>query len=113
MAMIGIDLGPKVPPLARFDEQITRFKKLKDSVANMKTSSDIHWLRVNALPVKIQLAQFIVKWEEQYSKYLLDYVEGRIDQLTQFIDKVMTGLTAPKDEDGEADEKMLYFEIQK
>jgi dynein heavy chain len=40
MEKIGIDLGTAIPPLAKFDEQIQRFKKLKEEVANMKTPTD-------------------------------------------------------------------------
>ena len=42
MKMIGIDLGPKIPPLAKFDEQIMRFKKLKEEVRNNSCSNNIN-----------------------------------------------------------------------
>ena len=71
----------------------------------MKTPTDIHWLRINAQPVKVHLGQFVVKWKNKYSNYLHDYVEERIDQLVSFVDKVMVGLTSKSPADEPEDEK--------
>ncbi|CAD7939071.1 unnamed protein product [Amoebophrya sp. A25] len=108
MANANIDMGPKIPPLEKFDEQITRFKKLKEEIAGMKTPVDIHWLRINSQPVKINLVQYVAKWEERYSHYLHEYVEARIVNLMGFINKVQKGLTEMSPADDPENSKLLY-----
>lgn len=41
----------KKPPLELFDEKITMLTKVKNQIAEMKTSVDIGWLRVNSTPL--------------------------------------------------------------
>lgn len=72
----------------------------------MRTPVDIHWLRVNAQPVKIQLSQYVARWEERYSQFLSSFVYDRIQNLIGFIKRVQSGLSdqSPADqEDGEGD----------
>ncbi|CAD7941439.1 unnamed protein product [Amoebophrya sp. A120] len=108
MDTAGIDMGPKIPPFERFDEQITRFKRLKEEIAGTKTPVDIHWLRINSQPVKINLVQYVAKWEEKYSMYLHSYVEQRIVQLMGFINNVQKGLTEISPADDPENSKLLY-----
>jgi len=74
----------------------------------MRTPVDIHWLRINAQPVKVQLVQFVSKWEEKYSQYLHNFVQSRISNLIGFISKVQKGLTEMSPADDPDNEKLLY-----
>lgn len=74
----------------------------------MKTPTDIHWLRINAQPVKIHLVQYVSKWEEKYSSFLHEFVEARITNLIGFINKVQTGLTEKSPADDPDNNKLLY-----
>ena len=67
MKMIGVDLGVSILKMERFDETIARFHSMKIDLSNLKTPIDIHWLRINVQPVKIQIAQFASIRENKYS----------------------------------------------
>jgi len=41
----------KKPGLDAFDETVTALTRTRDDIADMKTSVDIGWLRVNATPL--------------------------------------------------------------
>jgi dynein heavy chain len=58
----------------------------------MKTPVDIHWLRINAQPVKITLVNFAREWEKKYSEFVKTFTETRITALVEFIQKLKTGL---------------------
>ena len=107
MKLIGIDMGPKLPALVKFEEQIAKFQSIQSQISSLKTPVDIHWLRINAQPVKVHLVQCASRWEQQYALFLQNYVETRIDNCSNFIVKVATGLKkSPADNPG--DEKLLY-----
>ncbi|CEL96675.1 unnamed protein product [Vitrella brassicaformis CCMP3155] len=108
MDMIGIDLGPKVPPLSAFDEKITSFVQMRQSISNEKTPVDLHWLRINAQPVKVQLSQLAGRWAGKYVAFLQGFCIERIDALTGFINKASAGLSARDPNDAQEDKELLY-----
>ena len=78
------------------------------NISNLKTPVDIHWLRINAQPVKIHLVQFAGKWEAQFTNFVQDFSNSRIESLTDFISKVNDGLTKHSPADDPENEKLLY-----
>ena len=56
MKMIGIDLGVSIPKMERFDEQISKLRPIKVELNNLNTPIDIQRPRMDAQPVKIQIA---------------------------------------------------------
>jgi dynein heavy chain len=108
MSMIGVDLGCPIPSLEKFDAQIDRFNKLKQQLSGMKTPADIHWLRINAQPVKMALVGFAQEWEQKYSSFLHTFCEERISQVDNFITGAIKGFTENSPADHPEDEKLLY-----
>lgn len=108
MSRIKVDIGRAIPPLAIFDQKITEFKNLRDSLAGLKTPEDIHWVRVNATPVKIALTNFAKQWQEKYTEFLQKYTEERIFALCDFVDKLKEGLGPPSPIDDPGNERLLY-----
>lgn len=65
------ETGVDVPPaLKDFDEEIQRYKAMEKSMRALKTSKDIGWVRVDALPLKKSLESLVSKWSYLYIKYL-------------------------------------------
>merc|ERR1712066_984026 len=63
MDRIKVDIGPPIPPLEHFDREIAKFDQMKQDLANLKTPIDIHWLRIDAQPVKVTLLNYARRWE--------------------------------------------------
>jgi dynein heavy chain len=108
MSMIGVDLGEPIPSMDKFDKQIERFHRLKHDLSGMRTPVDIHWLRINAQPVKLALVSFAKQWEQKFTGYLHQFTDDRISSIDGFISKVMTQLTGQSPADDPENEKLLY-----
>jgi dynein heavy chain len=108
MKMIGVDLGEPIPAMEKFDKQIERFHRLKYELSGMRTPVDIHWLRINAQPVKMALVSFARQWEQKFTGYLHQFTEERISSIDGFISKVMKQLTGMSPADDKENEKLLY-----
>eukprot|EP00929_Paragymnodinium_shiwhaense_P077081 TRINITY_DN3967_c0_g2_i2.p1 TRINITY_DN3967_c0_g2~~TRINITY_DN3967_c0_g2_i2.p1 ORF type:complete len:4576 (+),score=1729.31 TRINITY_DN3967_c0_g2_i2:93-13820(+) len=93
MERIKVNVGRPIPRLLAFDKKIDGFTKMKQQMADLKTPTDIHWLRINAQPAKIALVRYAGQWEEKYSEYLKKFTEERIFSLVQFIHKLKDGLS--------------------
>ncbi|CAE7303968.1 unnamed protein product [Symbiodinium necroappetens] len=113
MHRIKVDLGPPIPPLERFEKEVTRFEHLKQELSMKKTPTDIHWLRIDAQPVKVTLVNCARKWEEKFTGFLRGFLEDRIASLSAFIDSVRTGLGPPSAAENPEDERLLYQTMTK
>ncbi|CAE8644925.1 unnamed protein product [Polarella glacialis] len=105
---IKVDLGPPIPSLERFDQEIARFEHLKQELSALRTPTDIHWLRIDAQPVKVTLVNYARKWEGKFTGFLRQFAEDRISSLVAFIDCVKNGLGPPADAENPEDERLLY-----
>ncbi|PHJ22031.1 dynein heavy chain family protein, partial [Cystoisospora suis] len=92
MEVIGINVGRPIPSLARFDEKISYFRRIRNEIANLKTPVDICWIRINAQPAKIQLSQLAAKWADKFIHFLHDFCVSLIDDITSFITKMLKNL---------------------
>jgi dynein heavy chain len=108
MDRIKVEIGPPIPALDVFDTQIAKYEEMKHELANMKTPVDIHWLRINAQPVKIALVGYARQWEEKYSEFVKTFTEKRITALIDFIEKLKIGLGPPSPVDEPNNERLLY-----
>jgi len=78
----------KKPELDSFDEMITSLTRTRDDIAEMKTSVDIGWLRVNATPLIKELQNTVSKWIDTYTSFLLDNTTREIHNIESFIGEV-------------------------
>jgi dynein heavy chain len=108
MQLVGVSLGGKIPPMDKFDKEIIRLNSLKKDISDMKAPIDIHWLRVNAFPVKMSLVQYASKWESQYTNFLKERTEAMIESSTQFIARVRSGLMDKSPTDEPDNNELLY-----
>jgi hypothetical protein len=103
---ILVGVKTKRPDLEAFDEKITFLTKVKNDIAQMKTSVDIGWLRVNVNPLIKELQNTVTLWIDTYTHFLLDNTTKQIENIENFIDEVRDGIkTLPKDtntQDGKA-----------
>ena len=100
MERIHIDIGPPIPPLERFDREISRFQQMKQDLSGVRTPTDIHWLRINAQPVKVALVSLAQRWEERFTGFLRRFAEERVASLARFLRQARAGL-GPSEEEGD------------
>ena len=80
------------PTLEKFDEKITFLTAVKNSIADMKTPTDIGWLRVNSQPLKNALENIVNSWINKYTNFLLSNTVSEIKNIETFINEVTTGI---------------------
>jgi dynein heavy chain len=100
-ALVPVASGDKVPDLEKFGAEISRLKKLQVKINDLKTPTDIAWLRVSSEPIKQALATCVTKWIFTFTEYLQKHVLGRLNDLNDMVNRVTVGL---KEEVHEGDE---------
>ena len=91
----GEDAAPvvqRIPDLARFDAEISRYRELADEIAGLKTPTDIGWLRVNSAPAKTALLAAVHAWKAKFTGHLAGFVADSALDLQHFIVHTTAGL---------------------
>ena len=83
---------PSVPDLVKFEEEILRYQSIGEVVANIKTPTDLAWIRVNSAPVKASLATLIANWSACFVDHLQGVLITRMNDLAAFISVTNEGL---------------------
>ena len=83
---------PRVPDLAAFDAEITKYRDLAETIGALRTPTDIGFLRVNSSPAKYALASLATSWAALPINHLIAYVTGAVGELQGFIGHVEKGL---------------------
>jgi len=68
--LVGVET--KRPDLDAFDEKITFLTKTKNDIAQLRTTEDIGWLRVNVSPLIKELQNTVTLWIDRYTSFLLN-----------------------------------------
>jgi len=98
----------RYPTLEIFDEKIAHLTTVKRQIAEMKTSVDIGWLRVNSLPLIKELEKTIEAWIQTHTSFLLNNTMRQIQNINNFIHEVTEGIkTVPKSADTESEKATL------
>jgi len=108
MQRVKVDIGEPIPKLEHFDTKIQEFVEMKNFLAGIRSPHEIHWLRINAQPVKMSLVSYARQWEEKYTEFLKAYTEARIQALVNFIDRQKVVLGPPSPADEPDNERLLY-----
>lgn len=75
----------KFPALDQFDEKITHLTKVKHQIAEIKTSVEIGWIRVNSTPLVTKLQQTVNDWIDMHISFLLNNTVTQITNIKKFI----------------------------
>ena len=89
----GSESGNAVYDLQKFDEKISHYGAVRDTISKIKSYRDIGWLRVNVQPIKQALGVWVTQWEHRYTSFLLDSVRASLQTLHNFIADVTIGLS--------------------
>ncbi len=114
MKLVGIDIDLSIPPFELFDEKIVRFRQLAQEISNLPNPVDIHWLRVDAAPVKNALVALCNKWEKRYSDVLVNFTQDLVRSVDDFLCRVDQGLNNRNFDECPEDEisKLLYARME-
>ena len=94
--------GTRVPNLGKFNAEIAKYKAVQTVLNELKTPTDVGWLRVNSEPIKQALATCITKWTYMFTEHMHEYVVSKLAELHDFIADVERGLgeaVVPGDKD--------------
>ena len=80
--------------LPNFTERIDSFRSLQEELSQIVTSVDLHFLRINAGPIRQALSTLANKWMYQFTSYLTQHITGRLCWLRRFSDSIRKGLDA-------------------
>jgi len=89
---ILVGVSTKKPGLDAFDEKITFLNSIKNDIADMKTSVDIGWLKVNATPLIKELQNTVTQWIDRYTSFLMDNTVREVCNIEEFIKDVADGI---------------------
>lgn len=73
-AVVTSEGGGKLPDLAKFNEQISKYRRVQEEVGQLRTPTDIGWLRVNSQPIKQAMSTWATKWVFMFTQYLHNHV---------------------------------------
>ena len=99
------------PGLDAFDEKITFLTKIKNEIAQMKTSIDIGWLRVNVTPFIKELQITIQLWINRHTSFLVNNTLKQIQNIDAFIQDVKHGIRVTPDGSGTQEDKELLMQV--
>ncbi|EQC33295.1 hypothetical protein SDRG_09276 [Saprolegnia diclina VS20] len=84
--------GATMLNLEKFNEEITKYSRVANEIANLATPTDVGWLRVNSQPIKTAMVTWVSKWVYQYTTYLYKHVVTKLSSLHKFMEVVLKGL---------------------
>ncbi|PNW78281.1 hypothetical protein CHLRE_09g403800v5 [Chlamydomonas reinhardtii] len=74
------------PPLAKFEEQIVKYKNVASEIASFKDTMTMGYVKVNAKPLRQALSTWASKWVYLFTHYLQEKVVNSITELYTFMD---------------------------
>lgn len=101
----------KKPTLDKFDEKVIFLTQVKHNISEMKTPTDIGWLKVNSQPLKNALENIVTTWINKYTNFLLNNTVTEINNITQFIDNVTSGIKEVPEKAETQREKDLLMQV--
>jgi dynein heavy chain len=105
----GVDT--KKPSNEAFDDKITHLHKVQQMISEMKTSTDIGWLRVNSGPLQKSLQMIITQWISRYTNFLLNNTINEINNIQAFNEEVTKGIKVLPESSETKKEKELLMQV--
>lgn len=73
------------PPLAKFEEQIQKYKAMATEIQNLPSICTVGWVKVNAKPLRTALTTWASKWTNLFTQYLQEKVINSMSELYNFM----------------------------
>eukprot|EP00879_Flechtneria_rotunda_P005416 GHRR01005708.1.p1 GENE.GHRR01005708.1~~GHRR01005708.1.p1 ORF type:complete len:1495 (+),score=578.36 GHRR01005708.1:300-4784(+) len=74
------------PPLAKFEQQIQKYKAVGQQVASLPGNAVVSFIKISAKPLRTGLTTWASKWVYLFTHYLQDKVVNSISELYSFMD---------------------------
>ena len=103
-AVVTTPTGETLPDLAKFSAEISELKRIQGRVNDLRTPTDIGWIRISAEPIKQALSTCITKRIFLFTDFLTKHVVTKLETLNDTVATVTEGL---KEEVTEGDKAPL------
>ena len=74
------------PPLAKFEEQIAKYKALSTEISALPSLETRGWAKINAKPLRTALLTWVSKWTNLFTSYLSEKVVYSMTELYSFME---------------------------
>ena len=91
----------RIVNLLMFEERISHFQAVRAELAELQSSTQIGFLKLDSQPIKQALSTWVTKWVYMFTQYLHDYTLAELRGLSEFIRNANKGLDSDIDEDGD------------
>eukprot|EP01042_Synura_sphagnicola_P001438 gene1438-1642_t len=99
-AQVITEHGQDLLDLKKYDEAISKYEGVRESLQQLQSPMDVGWLRINTQPIKSQLMTWTSKWIEMFMSSLKTTLVAKLSTLDGFMAQVTKGLDRVVDEDG-------------
>ena len=86
--------GQRLLQLSKYEEAISKYESVRESIQQLQSPMDVGWLRFNTQPIKSQLMTWISKWVEMFLSHLKVTLVDKLTVLHRFMALVSQGLDA-------------------
>lgn len=86
--------GQRLLELSKYEEAISKYESVRESIQQLQSPTDVGWLRFNTQPIKSQLMTWISKWVEMFLSHLKVTLVEKLTVLDGFMALVSKGLDA-------------------
>ena len=86
--------GLRLLELSKYEEAISKYEGVRESIQQLQSPIDIGWLRFNTQPIKSQLMTWISKWVDMFLSHLKVTLVEKLTVLDEFMALVSKGLDA-------------------
>lgn len=86
--------GLRLLELSKYEEAISKYEGVRESIQQLQSPIDVGWLRFNTQPIKSQLMTWISKWVDMFLSHLKVTLVEKLTVLDEFMALVSRGLDA-------------------
>ena len=86
--------GLRLLELSKYEEAISKYEGVRESIQQLQSPIDVGWLRFNTQPIKSQLMTWISKWVDMFLSHLKVTLVEKLTVLDEFMALVSKGLDA-------------------
>ena len=69
---------------AKYEEALTKYEKIRESIQQLQSPVDIGWLRINTQPIKSELIKWASRWIDLFTNHLKDTLTQKLTGLHEF-----------------------------